>query len=248
MAAEDFDRAGEARRTGPEQILGAPQPERGVTDDQHQRKGGEQLEQLGRAVDSAQQHDFDHRADEADRKRGQHDAAPETDRTADMGRQRIRDVEPQHIEGPVREIDDAGDAENQRQSGGEQEQTGGGRQPVKRLEEECVESHGLITSPRLWERSTAERKRGSRVRGLRGKFRHRGPLTRLALRLRLSARHPLPASGERENERKRGRSHQFALAGRIFLTTASGGITEAPSTYLKSVMVPLPFSTAILPT
>ena len=39
-----------------------------------------------------------------------------------------------------------------------------------------------------------------------------------------------------------------SVAGRSFFTSASPGSTEAPSTYLKSIMVPLPFSSAILPT
>src|SRR5690242_20129107 len=58
--------------------------------------------------------------------------------------------------------------------------------------------------------------------------------------------HPLPR-GEREARARRG-SHQFVSAGRNFLTSASLGNTVAPSTYLNSVIVPLPFSSAILPT
>src|SRR3954469_9230302 len=41
---------------------------------------------------------------------------------------------------------------------------------------------------------------------------------------------------------------QFASAGRSFFTSASDGSTVAPSTYLMSLMVPLPFSSAIVPT
>src|ERR1051326_7776391 len=41
---------------------------------------------------------------------------------------------------------------------------------------------------------------------------------------------------------------QFDSAGRSFFTSASDGSTDAPSTYLMSLMVPLPFSSAILPT
>ena len=40
----------------------------------------------------------------------------------------------------------------------------------------------------------------------------------------------------------------YSAAGRSFFTSASDGITLAPSTYLKSLMVPLPFLSAILPT
>ena len=67
--AEDVDRAGQARRARAEQVLRAPDPQRGVLDDQHQREGGEQLEQLGRAVDAAQQQHLDQRAEHADRER-----------------------------------------------------------------------------------------------------------------------------------------------------------------------------------
>ena len=41
---------------------------------------------------------------------------------------------------------------------------------------------------------------------------------------------------------------QFASAGLSFFTSASDGSTVAPSTYLKSAIVPLPPSSAILPT
>ncbi len=172
LAAEHFDRAAQAGRARPEQIFRAPQPERGVVDDQHQREGGEQLEQFGRAIDPPQQHDLDQRADGADDERGGDDAAPEAERAADPGGERIGDVGPQHIEGPVRDIDDAGDAEDQRQADGDKEQAGRGGQPVERLEQECVESHLSRAASRssplpLWERvARAEAKpSASRVRG-----------------------------------------------------------------------------------
>src|ERR1700756_5602028 len=49
----------------------------------------------------------------------------------------------------MRDIDDARDAEDQRQAGSDQKQAGGAGEPVERLEEEGVEGHGLLTSPRL---------------------------------------------------------------------------------------------------
>src|SRR5215467_3158462 len=58
--------------------------------------------------------------------------------------------------------------------------------------------------------------------------------------------YPLPGK-EKDNGSGVG-LHQFVSAGRSFLTSASLGSTDAPSTYLKSVIVPLPFSSAILPT
>ena len=45
------------------------------------------------------------------------------------------------------------------------------------------------------------------------------------------------------------RCNQFiAAAGRSFFTSSSDGITLAPSTYLKSDIVPLPSFSAVLPT
>ena len=49
---------------------------------------------------------------------------------------RDREVGAQHVERAVREIDDARDAEHDRQSGGDDEQRGRAGQPVQRLHEE----------------------------------------------------------------------------------------------------------------
>src|SRR6478736_2424380 len=47
---------------------------------------------------------------------------------------------------------------------------------------------------------------------------------------------------------KFGCTQFIAAAGRSFFTSSSDGITLAPSTYLKSDIVPLPSLSAILPT
>ena len=52
--AEDLDRAAQARRSRPEQILGAPDPEREILDDEREREGREELEELRRVVDPPQ--------------------------------------------------------------------------------------------------------------------------------------------------------------------------------------------------
>ena len=49
---------------------------------------------------------------------------------------RIRDVRAQHVERAVREIDDARDAENQRQTGGNQKQRRRRREAVEKLDRE----------------------------------------------------------------------------------------------------------------
>ena len=149
LAAEHFDGAAQAGRARAEQIFRAPKVERGVVDDQYQREGGKQLEQFGRAVNSSQEHDLDQRADAADDDGGRNDTAPEAERAGDLGGEGIGDIGPQHIEGPVRDIDDAGDAEDQRQAGGDEEQAGGAGESVEGLKEECVERHLMLAAPPL---------------------------------------------------------------------------------------------------
>ena len=61
----------------------------------------------------------------------------------------------------MRDIDDAGDAEDQRQAGGDKEQAGGGRQPVERLEQECGEGH--IAAPQALFPSPLAGEGGSRA-------------------------------------------------------------------------------------
>ena len=65
--AEHFNRAAKARGARTEQIFRAPDPQRRIVDDQHQREGRQQLEQFRRAIDPPQQQDLDQRADQRDR-------------------------------------------------------------------------------------------------------------------------------------------------------------------------------------
>ncbi len=62
---------------------------------------------------------------------------------ADPRDQRIRDVAAQHEQRAMREIDDARHAENQRQSGGDQEQGRGAGKSVQQLDEQSGERHDL---------------------------------------------------------------------------------------------------------
>ena len=55
---EDLDRAAQARCARPQQVFAAPDGQRRVADDQHQREGGQQLEQLGSAIDPPQHQPF----------------------------------------------------------------------------------------------------------------------------------------------------------------------------------------------
>ena len=65
-AAENVDGVAQARRARTQQVLRTPQPQRRVVDHEHEREGGEQLEQLGHVIDAAQQHHLDRRTDRRD--------------------------------------------------------------------------------------------------------------------------------------------------------------------------------------
>ena len=202
VAVEDFDGAAETGSARAEQVLGSPQPERSVVDDQKDGEGRQQLEQLRRRINAAQQQKLDRRAQHRDTDCAQHNAAPKPERTAHRRHQRDGDVGPEHIERAVRDVDNARDAEDQRKPGGDEEQAGRRGKAVKGLERKAFPAHAE-TLAKVRESVTA--------------FRRRSP-------------------------------SQSAEAGRNFFTSASDGSTLAPSTYLKSTMVPWPSLTASLPT
>ena len=122
-AAEDVDDTGEPGRTRSQQVLGAPDRERRVADDEHQAEGRRELQELRRRVDPAQEQALDQRARRGDRHRRQHDAGPEAPvAPAEPLDGRPREVRAQHVQRAVREVDHAGDAEDQRQPRGHEEQ------------------------------------------------------------------------------------------------------------------------------
>ena len=139
--AEDIDRAPQARSARTEQIFRSPYPKHGVVDDQHQREGREQLEQFRRLVDAPQQHDLDHGADGGDDDRGRDNAAPEAEPAAHLRGEGVGEIGAQHVERAVRDIDDAGDAEDQREAGGHKKQPRCRSEPVEGLKEEGIEGH-----------------------------------------------------------------------------------------------------------
>ena len=140
--AEDRDRAGHPRRLRAEQVFRAPGPERGVLDHQHQREGREQLVQLGRGIEAAQHQHLDHRAEQRDRERGEQHRAPEAERPGrEPAGERDRRVEPEHVERAVREVDDARDAEDQRQAAADQEQRRRRRQAGQDLQQRRRKIH-----------------------------------------------------------------------------------------------------------
>ena len=152
--AEDVDRAAEARRPRPEQVLGAPDPEREVLDDEREREGREQLEELGRVVDPPQDRDLDQRPDRADdERRGDH-AAPEPGRAGvEPCDDAVGDVDAQHVQRTVGEVHDPRHAEDQREPDGDQEQRRRARQAVQELDEDrrhaSETAAGARTRPRL---------------------------------------------------------------------------------------------------
>ena len=78
------DGDGTAQRPRAGTVLGSPDPQGGVLDDEDDAEGGEELEQLGCLVDAAQDQDLDRGADEADQEGG----AEHRDRRSPAGRGR----------------------------------------------------------------------------------------------------------------------------------------------------------------
>ena len=118
LPTQNRHRTGESGRAGPEQFFGAPEPQHQVLDDQAQRKGGQQLKQLRRAVNAAQQQHLNQSAQGCHSQRGQQQRRPKTNAGTQVGHQRISHVNTDHEKRTMGEIDDAGDAKNKRQTGG----------------------------------------------------------------------------------------------------------------------------------
>ncbi len=113
--AEQRDRTGQMRRTRSEQILRTPDPQRGITENQHQREGGKQMEQLGRLINPPQHDDFNQRAQHRDEQRSGQHRQPEAARAVTITtRNAVRHIDAEHIERAVRKVDDARHAEDQR--------------------------------------------------------------------------------------------------------------------------------------
>ena len=140
-AAEDFDGAAQSRGPRPEQIRCSPQPQRRVVDDEHQRKGGEELKQLRGGVNAPEQEDLDQCADDGNNNRADDDAAPEADAAADRRRQRDGEVGPQHVERAMRHVDDARDPEDEGKSCRDEEQSGCDGETVHGLKGEACQIH-----------------------------------------------------------------------------------------------------------
>ncbi|MNV24002.1 hypothetical protein D3C71_1150450 [compost metagenome] len=166
LPPQDVDRARQPRRARAQQFFRPPEPQRSVLDDQHQRKRGQQLEQLGRLVDAAQQHHLHQSAQRPHHPRRQQQRGPEAQAGAQLGHQRIGHIDADHEERAMRKVDDARDTEDQRQPGAHQEQRGGPRQSVEQLNDKTRKTHS--TSFGVTARSIPAGRRlryGSEIRG-----------------------------------------------------------------------------------
>src|SRR5262249_43967403 len=90
---------------------------------------------------------------------GSDDAAPKAERPAHLGGEARGEIKPQHVERAVGDVDDAGDAENERQPGAHEKQARGGGEPVERLKEEGFKTHGTKKPRRTAPRSPRARRR-----------------------------------------------------------------------------------------
>ncbi len=144
-AARDVDDSGESGRARAEQVLRAPAGERRVLHDQHDAERRQQLQQLRPAIKPAQQRRLEKGAERGDEERRQCHRAPVAQRRAAHALdQAVGRVRAQHHERAVREVDDARDAEDQRQSRRDQEQRRSAGETVEDLDQQSGERHPRI--------------------------------------------------------------------------------------------------------
>ena len=122
----------EPRGLRPEQVLGTPAPEHDITGDQCHCKGGQQLKQLGGAIDPPEHQHLDQRTDHCTQQRSACHPRPETETAVrpenlDQG---VGQIDPDHVERAMRKIDDTAHTEDQRQAGSDHEEGRRTRQPV----------------------------------------------------------------------------------------------------------------------
>ena len=136
---EKINRALKSGRAAAQQIARSPDQHHEILDHQRQAERRQQLKQFGRVIDPPQQHHFDQHADDGDDQRGGDDAAPKPDRAGKPLGQRERDIGAEHVERAMGEIDDARDAEDDRQPRRHEEQRRRARKAGQELND--VEGH-----------------------------------------------------------------------------------------------------------
>ena len=144
--AEDAHGTCEAGRARSKKVGGAEDGEHGIAHDEHHAECRRELKELGCCVEALQQQYLDQCADERYGECGGDDTEPERRAAAADDRREeiactVGEVRAQHVERPVREVDDARDAEDERQARRDEEQRGGRRQAVQELQQERGERH-----------------------------------------------------------------------------------------------------------
>jgi hypothetical protein len=137
-------RGGQRVRQFHENRRGAPDHARQLVGEQHQAEGGEHVVQVIAPVQREQADPVDHRAQH------EHPAKPrqhgERKGAAGVPR-RGGKVRAEHVQRAVRQVDEAHDAEHQRQAGGHQEQQHAELQAVERLDQQQFRRHAAPASP-----------------------------------------------------------------------------------------------------
>ncbi len=146
LVEDDDDAAQEIRDAGAERLHAPDQPDHLAQ--HHGEPEGEQ--QIGAAVaaavEVAQQGPLEHHADEPDHDRRDHERDQEA---AGEHVRRVADIGAEHENDAVREIDDAHDAEDQRQPTGDEEQDRGLRERIEALRQDEAEPIHRTLSVRL---------------------------------------------------------------------------------------------------
>jgi hypothetical protein len=146
LSPGDAHGAGQSRRARAEHVFGSPGPQREVLDHQHEGECREELQQLRRAIDPSQQQELYENPEEPDKKCRQRHARPEPD----LRREPHGEVHPEHVQRAVGEVDDAADAEDERQPGGDEEQRARAGEPVQELQQNGGAAHSLRKTRISW--------------------------------------------------------------------------------------------------
>ena len=172
--SQDVERTTQPRRARAQDIERAPDLEHQVLHDQDDAEGGEQLEQLRHLVDPSQQHELHRHADQPDADGGRQHGGEEHRKAAGDVEQardeRDAEVGAQHVERAMCEIDDARDAEHDRQPRRNDEQRRGAGEPVQRLHEEegqIRQAHCSSPSPHFFNGERVGVRGGTLFRRLR---------------------------------------------------------------------------------
>ena len=137
--AEERHRAREARRLGAGLVVRAPDEGHGVGHHEHEREGEQELVELGRPVHAPQQRHLEQAARRAPTASAASSARHVEGRAPPSGSdgdERVRQVRRQHVERAVGEVDDARDAEDQREAGRDEEQEHRVGEPAEELDRE----------------------------------------------------------------------------------------------------------------